>query len=133
MGTYNDKQYDEMKEIFSRIRSFSKKNRIIEGYLPALQPEEEADEKQRFINAVTQNVQFGEFIRTNDNITWYGLLVKEKIAFTYSLDSTIGCFISCKDTQLTDDTVKVFQNLKSYYDEWSKYWGTQISLSTNER
>lgn len=118
-------EYDAMKTLLNITRSY--KNNINEGSIPQLQPQEIEDEKTRFVQAVTPTVEFGNFVPYNNNIEWSGLLVKEKIKWTFSLDQSVGCFISCDATQLSDEVVRVLQNLKAFYDEWSKYWGEQIS------
>ena len=127
MGQYRN-EYDSMKAMMNLIRDYQQINeQINEGSIPALQPQELEDEKTRFSQAVTPNVQFGNWKSYNDTIEWSGFLIKEKIKWMFSLDQSVGCFISCEETQLSDDVVKVLQNLKAYYDQWAKYWGEQMS------
>jgi len=125
MAIYRN-EYDSMKNLLNITRNF-KRERLNEGSIPALQPQEYEDEKTRFSQSVTPNVEFGDWKSYNGTIEWSGLLVKEKIRWMFSLDRTVGCFISCEEIQLSDDVVKTIQNLKAYYDTWSKYWGEQLS------
>lgn len=118
--------YDSMKNMLNITRQY--KNKINEDVVPTLQPEELEDEKNRFAEALGNAViEFGNFNRYNDNIEWTGVIVKEKITWVFSLDASIGCYISCEQIQLTDTVVKMFQDLHVYYNEWSQYWSQELS------
>jgi len=121
-------EYDAMKKMLELTRSHKPNTGALnEGSIPQLQPQELEDEKQKFSRAVTPTVQFGSWTPVHGGVQWSGVLVREKINWVFSTDSSVGCFISGENIALTDDVVRVLQNLKAYYDQWSKYWGEQFS------
>jgi len=119
-------EHENMRNMLAITRQF--KRAINEDVVPTLQPEELEDEKNRFKEALGNAViEFGNFNRYNDNIEWTGVLVKEQITWVFSLDATIGCYISCQQIQLSEQTLQIIQNLHVYYNEWSQYWSQEIS------
>lgn len=95
-------------------------------------PDELEQEKSAFAQDVTKLVEFGDFKISNDTVTWSGVFPKEKIEWTYSLDSDQGVYISCELTQLTDNTLKLIQLLRGYYETWAEKWSGEIGVQGAE-
>lgn len=122
----NRNEYDSMKNMLDKIRDFQKQQ-LNESLVAPLQPQELEDEKTKFKEGVSPNVEFGPFNRTDGNVEFSGVLIKEKISWLFSLAQTDGCYVSCENLQLSDDNVKTIQKLSSYYTQWSDYWGNAMS------
>ena len=56
-----------------------------------------------------------------------GELIRERMEFVFSLDDTVGCYISADLLQLRDETLKTIEKLRAYYDGWSKKWSEETS------
>ena len=56
-----------------------------------------------------------------------GELVRERMEWVFSLDDTVGCYISADLLQLRDDTLKTLEKLRTYYDGWAKKWSEETS------
>ncbi len=119
-------EYDDMKNMLEKLRQY--KPTLNESTIPNLQPQEMEDEKTKFSQAVTPTVEFGTWTPIHGGIQWSGVLVKERIHWVFSTDSSSGCIISGENISLSDDVLRVIQGLKAYYDEWAAYWGQQFSV-----
>lgn len=88
---------------------------------------EKAEEENKFKEAVTYSVIFDKKITVGkDNVDWGGQIPNHKITWAFGLDSDNGCYISCDMMQVTDEALKVLQNLTVYYDIWAQYWQQEI-------
>jgi hypothetical protein len=128
-------EYDLMKDMIGKIRlgqELAKKkiNEEENRSVRRLQPQEEEDEKKKFLEAVGGSVEFNPFAIYDDTVEFSGSFTAERILWNFSLDSSKGCYISCDSTQLSDETVQKLQKLKAYYDQWSQYWANETSVNT---
>ena len=98
--------YDDMKKFLNIGRELNKKKKVNEAINTNLSQREIEDEMQKFREAVTTTVEFGIFKPYSDNVEFNGELLSERIKWVFSLDSTVGCYITCEQTQLNDETVK---------------------------
>ncbi|PCI28501.1 hypothetical protein COB55_03825 [Candidatus Wolfebacteria bacterium] len=151
-------EYDSMKLMLSRMKEYNKSknnqpmlikedydsqdqgnNQLEKGSLifgekrlneqeRELTPEEIEEEQRMFNESVSPVVEFGQFQILEGNVEWSGKLVKENIAFTYSLDDTSGVYINAEMLQLSEDNMETIEKLRSYYVEWSERWGPEVSF-----
>lgn len=145
MTRSNDTDYDSMKKYIRLMRenyqfnnndnSNRKKNNLLFGKRtrqPLKEEEKEItdeeleQEKQKMENATSKPIEFDNFKIYSDNVEMSGILIKESIKFTFSLDSVDGIYISSQMLQLSDPVLETIQKLKSYYNEWSNYWAQEI-------
>jgi hypothetical protein len=95
-----------------------------------IQPDEQKEEENKFKDIVSKLVKFEPIIVYPENVTWGGMLVREKIKWVFSLDETNGCYISIEGSdmlQLTMDSVDTLKKLRSYYEVWSDEWSSRLT------
>lgn len=121
---------DETKRIF---REFNNDDNIYpteteEGQ--DISPDEQREEENAFKDTVTQLVQFEKIKVYRQNVEWSGTLVREKINWIYTLEDSVGCYISTEDDdvlQLTDDVLNLIKKIRAYYDIWSEEWASRLT------
>ena len=121
--------YDEIKDLLNKSRRGFKLLKEEEGR--ELTPQEQKKEEDDFRRAVSDRVKFGK-IRIYDSgglpkVEWMGELIRERMEFVFSLDDTVGCYISADLLQLRDETLKTLEKLRAYYDGWAKKWSEETS------
>jgi len=122
--------YDEIKELLKKSRT--RTHQILkEEEGRELTPQEQKKEEDDFRRAVSDRVKFGK-IRIYESgglpkVEWMGELVRERMEWVYSLDDTVGCYISGDLLQLRDETLKTLEKLRAYYDGWAKKWSEETS------
>lgn len=92
-------------------------------------PEEQREEENAFKDTVTQLVEFDKIKVFKQNVKWSGKLVREKINWVYTLEDSIGCYVSTDSDdilQLTDDNLRLLQKIRAYYDTWQKEWSSRL-------
>jgi hypothetical protein len=92
--------------------------------------DEQRDEENAFKDTVTQLVEFEKIKVFKQNVKWSGKLVREKISWVYTLEDSIGCYISTDEDdvlQLTDDNLKLIQKIRAYYDTWQDEWSSRLT------
>jgi hypothetical protein len=126
-------QYDEIKALLSTSRNLKRINTNIlkEEEGRELTPQEQKTEEDNFRKAVSDRVKFGK-IRIYDGgglpkVEWMGELIRERMEFVFSLDDTVGCYISADLLLIRDETLKTLEKLRAYYDGWSKKWSEETS------
>mgnify|MGYP003676019936 FL=1 len=126
-------QYDQIKQLLSSSRNLKRinKNILKEEEGRELTAQEQKTEEDNFRKAVSDRVKFGK-IRIYDSgglpkVEWMGELIRERMEFVFSLDDTVGCYISADLLQLRDETLKTIEKLRAYYDGWSKKWSEETS------
>jgi hypothetical protein len=95
-----------------------------------IQPDEQKEEENKFKDIVSKLVKFEPIVVYPENVTWEGMLVREKIKWVFSLDETNGCYISIEGSdmlQLTMDSVDTLKKLRSYYEVWSDEWSSRLT------
>jgi hypothetical protein len=127
-------QYDEIKNLLKTSRNMAYIIKEEEGR--ELTPEEQKREEEDFRRAVSDRVKFGK-IRIYESgglpkVEWMGELIRERMEFVFSLDDTVGCYISADLLQLRDDTLKTLEKLRAYYDGWAKKWSEETSSEFEE-
>jgi len=128
-------QYDEIKKLLENSR------RMTSGILKEeegreLTPEEQKREEEDFRKAVSDRVKFGK-VKIYESgglpkVEWMGELIRERMEFVFSLDDTVGCYVSADLLQLRDDTLKTLEKLRAYYDGWAKKWSEETSTEFEE-
>jgi hypothetical protein len=93
-----------------------------------LTPEESQEEQKMFMDSVASVVEFGDFLILEGNVEWSGKLVKENIAFIYSLDDVDGVYVNTEMLQLSEQIMDTLEKLRTYYIEWSERWGPEVSI-----
>tara|TARA_R110002020_G_scaffold157110_5_gene339521 strand:- start:1760 stop:2278 length:519 start_codon:yes stop_codon:yes gene_type:complete len=122
--------YDEIKLLLKRSRERNQEL-LKEEEGRELTPQEQKTEEDNFRKAVSDRVKFGK-IRIYDSgglpkVEWMGELIRERMEFVFSLDDTVGCYISADLLQLRDETLKTIEKLRAYYDGWAKKWSEETS------
>jgi|TARA_R110001583_G_scaffold48154_1_gene150646 hypothetical protein len=122
--------YDEIKNLLKKSRE-RKTGLLKEEEGRELTPQEQKKEEEDFRRAISDRVKFGK-IRIYDSgglpkVEWMGELVRERMEWVFSLDDTVGCYISADLLQLRDDTLKTLEKLRAYYDGWAKKWSEETS------
>tara|TARA_R110000803_G_scaffold47825_5_gene99607 strand:- start:1164 stop:1652 length:489 start_codon:yes stop_codon:yes gene_type:complete len=126
------KSYDEIKKLLGKSRDM-KNDLIREEEGRELTSQEQSSEESDFKRAVSDRVKFGK-IRIYDSgdglpkVEWMGELVRERMEFVFSLDDTIGCYVSADLLQLRDETLKTLEKMRAYYDTWAKKWSEEIPV-----
>lgn len=95
-----------------------------------ISPDEQREEENAFKDRVSQLVEFETIKIFTKTVTWSGILIREGINWSYTLDDKVGCFISTNDDdtlQLTDDMLIVIKNIRAYYDVWSEEWSGRLT------
>jgi regulator of RNase E activity RraB len=128
-------QYDEIKELLKNSRRMTS-DLLKEEEGSELTPEEQKREEEDFRRAVSDRVKFGK-IKIYESgglpkVEWMGELIRERMEFVFSLDDTVGCYISADLLQLRDDTLKTLEKLRAYYDGWAKKWSEETSTEFEE-
>lgn len=91
------------------------------------------EEKNKFLQNVTNDVTFSDFIitpKTNTfegNVLLSGKLDGPDVNFIMNKDQTTGLRLSANDTQLNDDFMELLKKLKGYYDNWQKDWANKLN------
>ena len=124
-------QYDEIKNLLKTSRNMNHILKEEEGR--ELTPEEQKREEEDFRRAVSDRVKFGK-IRIYEGgglpkVEWMGELIRERMEFVFSLDDTVGCYVSADLLQLRDDTLKTLEKLRAYYDSWAKNGPKKLLLN----
>tara|TARA_R110000744_G_C19294712_1_gene555051 strand:+ start:816 stop:1310 length:495 start_codon:yes stop_codon:yes gene_type:complete len=128
-------QYDEIKELLKNSRRMTGEL-LKEEEGRELTPEEQKREEEDFRRAVSDRVKFGK-IKIYESgglpkVEWMGELIRERMEFVFSLDDTVGCYVSADLLQLRDDTLKTLEKLRAYYDGWAKKWSEETSTEFEE-
>tara|TARA_B100000579_G_C22842190_1_gene862194 strand:- start:3306 stop:3800 length:495 start_codon:yes stop_codon:yes gene_type:complete len=128
-------QYDEIKKLLENSRRMTT-NIIKEEEGRELTPEEQKREEEDFRRAVSDRVKFGK-IKIYESgglpkVEWMGELIRERMEWVFSLDDTVGCYISADLLQLRDETLKTLEKLRAYYDGWAKKWSEETSTEFEE-
>lgn len=92
--------------------------------------DEQREEENAFKDRVSQLVEFETIKVFTKTVTWSGVLIREGINWSYTLDDKVGCFISTNEDdtlQLTDDMLIVIKNIRAYYDVWSEEWSSRLT------
>tara|TARA_Y100000389_G_C17466234_1_gene525890 strand:+ start:851 stop:1354 length:504 start_codon:yes stop_codon:yes gene_type:complete len=100
-----------------------------------ISPDEQRDEENTFKDTVTQLVEFQPIKVFRQNVKWSGRLVREGISWVYTLEDSIGCYISTDDDsvlQLTDDNLRLLQKIRAYYDTWQDEWSSRLTGGSPE-
>jgi hypothetical protein len=93
-----------------------------------LDPDEQREEENKFKDTVSNMVKFNRVKVYKENVEWSGYLLREKIEWVYSLDDTVGCYITTSETiQLKDEVLETLKKLKAYYDIWSEEWSGRLT------
>lgn len=101
-----------------------------EEEVQTIQPDEQREEENKFKDIVSKLVKFEPIEVYPENVTWEGMLVREKIKWAFSLDESNGCYISIEGPdmlQLTMDSVETLKKLRSYYEVWSDEWSSRLT------
>ena len=128
-------QYDEIKKLLENSRRMTT-NILKEEEGRELTPEEQKREEEDFRKAVSDRVKFGK-IKIYESgglpkVEWMGELIRERMEWVFSLDDTVGCYISADLLQLRDETLKTLEKLRAYYDGWAKKWSEETSTEFEE-
>ena len=128
-------QYDEIKELLKNSRRMTGEL-LKEEEGRELTPEEQKREEEDFRRAGSDRVKFGK-IKIYESgglpkVEWMGELIRERMEFVFSLDDTVGCYVSADLLQLRDDTLKTLEKLRAYYDGWAKKWSEETSTEFEE-
>lgn len=105
-------------------------NLLNEEDVQTIQPDEQREEENKFKDIVSKLAKFEPIKVYPQNVTWEGILVREKIKWVFSLDETNGCYISIEGPdmlQLTMDSVETLKKLRSYYEVWSDEWSSRLT------
>lgn len=119
--------YDDMKSMLSITR----KMRLNENTSSQRQltPEEVTEEQENFKKAVTNVVEFENFIIYDNSIEWRGKLVQFDIDWVFDTSDTSGVYMQTNTLlQLREDTLETIQKLRAYFLEWSAKWGENLNL-----
>jgi len=127
--------YDEIKDLLKKSRTQTPQI-LKEEEGRELTPQEQKKEESDFNRAVSDRVKFGK-IRIYESgglpkVEWMGELVRERMEWVYSLDDTVGCYVSGDLLQLRDETLKTLEKLRAYYDGWAKKWSEETSAEFEE-
>jgi hypothetical protein len=100
-----------------------------EDNVQTIEADEQKSEENKFKDIVPAKlVKFQPIKVYPENVEWSGYLTIEKINWTFSLDDTIGCYISTTELiQLRDETLEVLKKLRGYYDVWSEEWSSRLT------
>ena len=95
--------YDEIKNLLKKSRE-RRVGLLKEEEGRELTPQEQKKEEDDFRRAISDRVKFGK-IRIYDSgglpkVEWMGELVRERMEWVFSLDDTVGCYISADLLQL---------------------------------
>lgn len=123
------KDNKDMRHLLKIVRDFNKKineNDTLPG-VSTLSEVELEDEMNRFKDAVGSTAEFNEFKIYDNKIEWSGLLPVENLAWSFSLDSNNGCYITVNSLQLNNESLERINKLSAYYSVWSEYWMKEIN------
>ena len=128
-------QYDEIKKLLENSRRMTG-TILKEEEGRELTPEEQKREEEDFRKAVSDRVKFGK-IKIYESgglpkVEWMGELIRERMEWVFSLDDTVGCYVSADLLQLRDETLKTLEKLRAYYDGWAKKWSEETSTEFEE-
>ena len=128
-------QYDEIKKLLESSRRMTD-TILKEEEGRELTPEEQKREEEDFRKAVSDRVKFGK-IKIYESgglpkVEWMGELIRERMEWVFSLDDTVGCYVSADLLQLRDETLKTLEKLRAYYDGWAKKWSEETSTEFEE-
>lgn len=90
-------------------------------------------EKTKFMQTVTTDVNFYDFIISpktttyEGNVLLSGKLNKFDIEFKMNKDESVGLDISMSDQNLNDDLNNLLKTLKGYYTGWQKDWSEKLN------
>ena len=133
-------QHDETRKMLELIReekrSIGNTNKIIiteqittGGEAKPLDTSELKLQEKSFRDAITPRVKFNKFTLypKAQNVEWSGEFIDSRIEWYYSLDETVGVYMSSDLLQLSDDILKQIQRLAAYYKTWAEDWATRIA------
>ena len=128
-------QYDEIKKLLESSRRMTGEI-LKEEEGRELTPEEQKREEEDFRKAVSDRVKFGK-VKIYESgglpkVEWMGELIRERTEWVFSLDDTVGCYVSADLLQLRDETLKTLEKLRAYYDGWAKKWSEETSTEFEE-
>ena len=83
---------------------------------------------EEFIEDIGEMVEFKVLNVYQNNIEWQGTLLQEKVDFIFSLDDSMGLYITADLLQLRDDTLEVLQKLQMNYKKWVELWSKSLTL-----
>lgn len=134
-------QHDETRRMLDLIRESKKNKNVIKesrhflneaddkSSTRDLDPEEYKEEERKFRESVSPRVKFNSFrlYPKSQNVEFSGLFTDNNVEWFYSLDDTMGCYMSANLLQLNEGVLKQIQKLVAYYETWANEWGTRIS------
>jgi len=131
--------HDETRKILELIREDKRKvtstQRLITEQDVSVQEEKELDpaetseEERKFRDTVTPRVKFNKFklYPKAQNVEFSGKFTDNNLEWIYSLDDSVGVYVTTNLLQLNDETLKQIQKLVGYYQTWSDEWANRIA------
>lgn len=136
--------FEDVQKELNIIRGFKRNNLIKEFVSPesdsinqnVVDNENRVDpnvlrvEETKFREMVTPRVQFRGFnVYPKDNNAVFSGVIQgfNNLEFKYTLEERDGCYISCKDLELSDELFDILKKLYGYYNVWSDEWGDKIN------
>ena len=122
-------EHDITKKMLKTLRTPLLNEEVDRNKEIELEPSELRDEQDSFIKAVTTDVDFISFkiYPNSNNVVFSGKFNGlGKLEWLFTLEEYNGLYISCDNTQLTEESLITIKKLKGYYDTWRENWSEKI-------